>query len=57
MFEFIMGQINYTGTALNQAQLEMMVFCGCLFMVFIFSILAAYLLIEFIKMLVGGFKK
>lgn len=57
MFDFIMSQINYTGTALTQAQLEMMVFCACIFLVFIFSILAAYFMVEFIKFLVGGFKR
>ena len=57
MYDFIMSQINYTGTALTQAQVEMMVFCGCLFLVFIFSILAAYFMVEFFKFLVGGFKR
>ena len=57
MFDFIMSQINYTGSALTQEQLEMAVFCACVFLVFIFSILAAYFMVEFIKFLVGGFKR
>lgn len=57
MFEFIMSQINYTGTALTQAQVEMMAYCGCVFLVFILSILAAYLMVEFVKFIVGGFKR
>jgi len=57
VFDFIMSQVDYTGTALTQAQVEMMVFCGCIFLIFVFAILAAYFLIEFIKFVVGGFKK
>lgn len=57
MFDFIMSQINYTGTALTLAQVELIVLCGCVLVVVIFVILAAYLFMEVIRRVTGGVKK
>lgn len=56
MFDFISEQINYTGTALSTAQLELVIMCGCVFLIMIFGILAVYLLIEVLKWIIGRCK-
>lgn len=57
VFEFILAQVDYTGSALSQAQVEMMAYCGCIFLIFVFAILAAYFLVEVIKYVTGGLKR
>ena len=56
MYDFIMEQIGYTGTQLAPSQLELVVLCACIFLVFIFAILAVYLLIEVLKWIIGRCK-
>ena len=56
MYDFIMEQIGYNGTALSSAQIEMVVLCACVFLVFIFAILAVYFLIEVFKWIIGRCK-
>lgn len=56
MYDFIIEQIGYSGTALSQAQIELVVLCACCFMVFIFAILAVYFLIEVFKWIIGRCK-
>lgn len=56
VYDFIMEQIGYTGTALSAAQIELVVLCACVFLVFIFAILAVYFLIEVFKWIIGRCK-
>lgn len=56
MFDFVMQQLGYSGTSLSSAQVELVVLCGCVFLVFIFAILAVYFLIEVLKWIIGRFK-
>lgn len=56
MFDFISEQIGYTGTSLSQAQIELVIMCGCIFLIMIFGILAVYLLIEVLKWIIGRCK-
>ena len=56
VFDFISEQIGYTGTALSNAQVELVIMCGCVFLVMIFGILAVYLLTEVLKWIIGRCK-
>lgn len=56
MFDFIISQIDYTGSALSSAQIELVILCACVFFVMIFGILAVYLLTEVLKWIIGRFR-
>ena len=57
MFDFIMSQINYTGTALSTSQVEQIVLCGCVLIVVVLVILAGNLFSEVIRRVTGGLRK
>lgn len=56
MYDFILEQIGYSGSALSPAQIDMIILSVCVFLVVAFGVLAIYLLCEVLRWIIGRCK-
>lgn len=57
MFDFVMGQIGYSGAALDPSRVEEIALYCCGAMVVTFGIMAGILFMQVIRRMTGGIKK
>lgn len=57
MFDFVMGQIGYSGTALDLSRVEEIALYCCGALVVIFGVMACILFMQVIRRMTGGIKK